>query len=150
MQLSVDFEWTDAGQVILDSKHKLRFPPLPKAPGAYRLRLSGTGSVSVYIGETDNLYDRAMGYRNPGPSQQTNIRMNGRMTHHLEEGGRIEGAPHNGSYGFVGSGAEGEVPPPGTSRPTAWEARCSRSSQEGDRLIGGSLVAALPSRSSAR
>lgn len=31
-----------------------------------------------------------MGYRNPGPSQRTNIRMNGRMTHHLEEGGRIE------------------------------------------------------------
>ena len=41
----------------------------------YRFRLDGVAqSISTYIGESDNLQRRSSGYRNPGPSQKTNIR----------------------------------------------------------------------------
>lgn len=38
-------------------------------------RFDGTVE-SIYVGETDNLGRRIYGYLNPGPSQQTNLRMN--------------------------------------------------------------------------
>ena len=46
-------------------------------------------SKIVYIGETENLIKRVTGYINPGPSQQTNIRMNNLFDNYLNEGYKI-------------------------------------------------------------
>jgi len=69
-------EWKPRGRVTLDGESELAFPQVPTGPGAYELRLTHGGEVSAYVGETDNLRRRLSHYRNPGPTQRTNIRMN--------------------------------------------------------------------------
>ncbi len=44
-----------------------------------------------YIGETDNLRRRlSSNYRNPGPSQQTSLRINRLLREHLGRGGAVK------------------------------------------------------------
>jgi hypothetical protein len=44
----------------------------------------------LYIGETDNLHRRLAGnYRNPGPTQQTSLRINATLTQRLAGGGGV-------------------------------------------------------------
>lgn len=88
MRLVIEFEWRDAGAVGLDANGKLAFPKLPQAPGIYAFHLAGD-SESQYIGESDNLQRRVGQYRNPGPSQATNIRLNKRLREHLQRNGAI-------------------------------------------------------------
>lgn len=91
VRICIDFNFEVVGDVSIGAEAKLRFPPLPTAPGVYRFRLIGLpDSVSTYIGETDNLRRRSYHYRNPGPTQQTNIRMQLRIRNHLDRGGRVE------------------------------------------------------------
>jgi hypothetical protein len=91
--VSVSFTWRDAGAVTLDGTGKPTFPPLPEAPGLYRLTLTGRDGqirARVYIGETDNLRRRLAGnYRNPGPSQQTSQRVNALLRDQLSAGGAV-------------------------------------------------------------
>lgn len=93
VDVSVVFTWRDAGQVALDAQEKLAFPPLPKTSGLYRFTLAagpGQGRGRVYIGETDNLSRRlAVNYRNPGPTQQTSLRVNVLLRQHLRAGGVV-------------------------------------------------------------
>ena len=63
-------------------------PTPPPGAGLYRFLLAGSSS-SVYVGETEDLPRRFYGYRNPGPSQRTNQRMNERMLDVLRSGGRV-------------------------------------------------------------
>ena len=42
------------------------------------------------MGETDNLQRRFAHYRNPGPTQPTNLRLNALFTELLSKGGSIE------------------------------------------------------------
>jgi hypothetical protein len=90
---SVLFIWLDAAKVTLDTQGKPAFPPLPECGGLYRLTLvsrPGQGRGHVYIGETDNLRRRLAGnYRNPGPSQQTSLRVNALLREHLGAGGVV-------------------------------------------------------------
>lgn len=44
--------------------------------------------MSVYIGESDNLARRMGNYRNPGPTQPTNERLQARMLETLAGGGK--------------------------------------------------------------
>jgi len=90
MKVSVEFEWTNPAKIELDPDGKLKFPNLSLDPGLYRFWLGGVERSAVYIGETDNLRRRAAHYRNPGPSQRTNIRLNERLRTHLAAGGRVE------------------------------------------------------------
>jgi hypothetical protein len=90
MKVSVEFEWTRTAKIDLGPDGKLKFPNLPLDPGLYRLWLGGAEHSAVYIGETDNLRRRATHYRNPGPSQRTNIRLNERLRTHLAAGGRAD------------------------------------------------------------
>ena len=91
MRVCVEFNFEVVGEVSAGVDTKLVFPPLPIKPGMYRFRLLGSGnSVSDYIGETDNLRSRSYHYRNPGRTQQTNIRMLGRFRSHLDNGGTVE------------------------------------------------------------
>ena len=58
-------------------------------PGIYRFTLIGE-HTSFYVGESDNLARRMAGYRRPGPTQHTNIRMKQRFQDILAGGGAIE------------------------------------------------------------
>jgi hypothetical protein len=87
----VDFEWEEQGPIRLDTDGKVAFPRrMPIAAGVYRFRLTGVGQSAVYIGETVNLRQRMAGYRNPGPTQPTNKRMNARLREHLAADGRVQ------------------------------------------------------------
>ncbi|MCO8271808.1 hypothetical protein M1L60_14515 [Actinoplanes sp. TRM 88003] len=94
VDVRVRIQWCDAGTVVLDGQGKLTFERLEQTAGLYRLTL--TGSVTgrrpqIYVGETDNLRRRLAGnYRNPGPSQQTSLRINALLRAHLAVGGKVE------------------------------------------------------------
>jgi DNA-binding XRE family transcriptional regulator len=87
--------WRPTGRVVLHTAGKLLFPRVDAVPGLYRLSLAGTGEVlgRVYVGETDNLRRRLAGnYRNPGPTQQTSLRVNAVLRDHLAAGGTVTAA----------------------------------------------------------
>src|SRR5256885_10881807 len=85
--LVVDF--TTLGPCRITSGGPLTFPPAPLGPGLYRLQLIDTRAATVYIGETVELRRRFHHYERPGPSQTTNIRMQGRIRETLIAGGSV-------------------------------------------------------------
>jgi hypothetical protein len=88
--VAIHFEWDDAAEVRLNSAGKLEFPKLSAKPGVYAFRFdSHEAATTVYVGEAENLQRRTAHYRNPGPSQSTNIRLNERMRSHLASNGCI-------------------------------------------------------------
>jgi hypothetical protein len=89
MKIGVLFHWIDSGEIRLDIAAKPEFPKLSATPGVYAFRFVRKDGTTVYIGEAENLRRRAAHYRNPGPSQLTNIRLNEKMRAHLAAGGRI-------------------------------------------------------------
>src|SRR5208282_6601172 len=89
MKIGVEFRWSDAGEVQLDTAGKPEFPKLSPNPGVYAFRFATQEETTVYIGEAENMQRRAAHYRSPGPSQATNIRLNERMRSHLASNGRI-------------------------------------------------------------
>jgi len=90
MRISAAFEWAEVGHVTLDHGGRLFFGSIPPRPGIYRFRLSGADGTAVYIGETDDLRRRLTHYRNPGPTQRTNIRLNERLKSLIGTGGRVD------------------------------------------------------------
>lgn len=92
VDVRVSFQWYDAGVVAHDAGGKPAFSTLERTPGLYRMTLTH-GSLTrpqVYIGETDNLRRRLAGnYRNPGPTQQTSLRVNALLRDHLLAGGTV-------------------------------------------------------------
>lgn len=90
MNFTGDVQWNDCGNIYLDEKDNLlQFPKLAPLPVLYLFRLDDGKKTEVYIGETENMNRRAAHYRNPGPSQKTNIYLNEIMKKHLQSGGRI-------------------------------------------------------------
>lgn len=92
VRAAIDFEWLVGGAVTLDSAQKPIFPGVPSRPGLYRFRLLAADGLleGVYIGESDNLARRMGNYRNPGPTQPTNQRMNSRFRDVLGASGAVE------------------------------------------------------------
>ena len=87
---TISYEWQAADEVRLRGK-KLDMPQLTPRPGIYRFRIEHyIGNVSFYVGETDNLFRRMSHYCIPGPSEQTNVRMNAMLARALQEDGRIK------------------------------------------------------------
>lgn len=84
---AVRFRWEEAGEVVLSVDRQLRFPELPREPGVYRLVFQGPPPQHVYVGEAADLRRRMGNYRNPGPTQQTSLRVNGLLIDHLAGGG---------------------------------------------------------------
>ena len=85
-----DIQWVDCGNVYLGAKDDLlQFPGLDPLPGVYFFRLDDGKKTEVYIGETDNMKRRVAQYRNPGPSQTTNINLNKLMKKYLKSGGSV-------------------------------------------------------------
>ena len=93
VDVRVRLQWYDAGTVRLDARGKPAFGDIERAPGLYRLTLTGGGigvRARVYIGETDDLRRRlSRNYRNPDPSQKTNVRINVLLREHLGAGGTV-------------------------------------------------------------
>ncbi len=59
----------------------------------YKLAISeSNGVTAAYIGEADELRRRFAHYRNPGPTQPTNKRINALLKQLLAEGGRVSTA----------------------------------------------------------
>lgn len=81
VRVTVEFSWRDLGALSL-SAARIGFPDAPSAPGVYRFDLGDR----VYIGETDQLKRRFQGYRTPGVSQATNVRLNAALTALLQSG----------------------------------------------------------------
>jgi hypothetical protein len=71
-------DWTHLGAILADKNNRIEFPQkAPALPGLYRIRIRRRDDTeSRYIGETDNLKRRFQNYRNPGNTQQTNLRIN--------------------------------------------------------------------------
>ena len=87
---TVRMSWVKRGRVEIDERGKPLFPAVPDAPGLYRLHIvSAGGDESVYIGESANLRRRFGNYRNPGPTQETSLRINGVIRFALESGGHL-------------------------------------------------------------
>lgn len=89
MDVSVQFTWRTLGVIELNDG-RLSFPAVSDSPGLYRLRLIGSSLIRQYIGETVGLKRRFAHYVNPGPSQQTNIRINSILHDHLNSGAAID------------------------------------------------------------
>jgi hypothetical protein len=89
VRVTVSFEWAEVGRVGRDAGGKLAFPSLPREPGVYKLAIiESNGVTTAYIGEADELRRRFAHYRNPGPTQPTNRRINALLKQLLADGGR--------------------------------------------------------------
>ena len=88
--ITVTWSWQLVGRVALVDG-KLAFPPVPGATGVYRFTFfeASGEKAAVYVGEAAPLSRRFQLYRTPGPSQQTNVRMNPFMVGTLASGGQI-------------------------------------------------------------
>ena len=82
--------WRELGAVRLGPDGKLTMPDPGIGPGIYRLRLTGGGAPSVYIGESEDICRRFGQYRNPESSQRTNIRVHKWMLERIQAGGVLE------------------------------------------------------------
>lgn len=70
-------EWEIVGKLSLGSDDKIKFPKAPSKGGLYQFHVKRkNGVLSRYVGETENLNRRFAHYRNPGPTQLTNLRIN--------------------------------------------------------------------------
>jgi len=78
------------GKVRLGEDSKLEFPELSDNPGVYCFTfVKSSGEITHYVGETEKLRRRFRNYRNPGPSQPTNLRLNALMEEILNNGGEV-------------------------------------------------------------
>jgi hypothetical protein len=87
--VSLAFRWESIGPLSIDQAGKLIFPQAPSAPGVYRFETDGD-KASVYFGEAADLRQRFRQYRNPGRTQQTNLRMENLLGEILRAGGQGE------------------------------------------------------------
>lgn len=82
--------WSKVGPIRLDMQGELAFPSLQEEPGIYRFQFTRGGMAHAYVGETNRLRRRLHHYKNPGPSQCTNIRKNRLLKEVLREGIKVE------------------------------------------------------------
>lgn len=85
--IALRFRWRAIGDVALDLAAKPVFPQVTAEPGVYRFEVDHA-ERSVYFGEASDLRRRLSHYRNPGPSQQTNQRLNDLVGRVLAHDGR--------------------------------------------------------------
>ena len=83
--------WAEMGDIAKGADGMLEFPAVSKTAAIYRFTIRHTaGGESHYVGETNNLVNRLKGYRKPGgPSQKTNVRINGELLKALMDGKQV-------------------------------------------------------------
>lgn len=92
LDLRIQLAWQPIGAAILEPNGRLRFAEAPHTAGIYRIILwgrRGQPRPEVYIGEAQDLRRRWYNYRNPGPRQQTSLRVNAILIEHLQQGGQV-------------------------------------------------------------
>jgi hypothetical protein len=83
--------WASLGSIRKDLDGKIQFPLAESRCGVYRFLIHRSdGSGAAYVGEAENLQRRFAQYRNPGPSQLTNQRINALFAEVLSLGGSID------------------------------------------------------------
>lgn len=82
--------WAEVGEIRLGPDGKLLMPDSGPGPGIYRFRLTGGDAPIVYIGESEDVSRRFGQYRNPEPSQRTNVRVNKLMRECIAAGGVVK------------------------------------------------------------
>ncbi|GAA4096603.1 hypothetical protein [Actinomadura miaoliensis] len=98
VNVSVRLSWQFVGDITLDHEGNLNFPPTGHlADRGHVYRLTGRRSIKLqgshdqqsrwwlYIGQTRNIQTRMNKYRNPGPGQATNLRVNNALRRELEQ-----------------------------------------------------------------
>jgi hypothetical protein len=108
IELRIGFTWAPIGRVALGSGGKLVLPAAEAVPAIYRFRIRQGNSEKRYIGQTENLARRLGNYRNPGPTQQTNVRLNAEFLRALADGAQISVAAVIGGAWIAGEA--GKVP----------------------------------------
>jgi len=113
--VTITWTWQPAGNLHLKTG-KLVFPHVPDVPGIYRMMFTNASGqlTGIYIGEGHPLPRRFNGYRNPGPSQQTNLRLNPIMIATLIEGGQI--TLEIATEAFISAAADNITPLPLTDK----------------------------------
>jgi len=99
LTIEIKYEW---GPIINDKGQRYVFPMRFKEfkrgfrsyynfPAIYRWVIRKNEKiVAVYIGEAENIGRRIYGYLNPGPSQQTNKRLNSLFHEYISTGLKVE------------------------------------------------------------
>jgi len=85
VQLTITYTWLEMGAIKVDDDGKIKFPIVPQQPGLYRFSMAN----ATYVGESTELRRRLNGYRNPGPTQLTNQRLNADLKNRLDQGQEI-------------------------------------------------------------
>ena len=88
VDLRMGMTWVPQGRIILDGG-RIKVPSVPPVPGLYRFRIEGVAGKARYVGESENLARRFALYSNPGPSQQTNVRLNATFRAALSSGAEV-------------------------------------------------------------
>ena len=90
LNCSLSLQWHPKGPLLIDSNARVTFPKVAAAAGLYRFSARyPDGRCANYIGESENLHRRFGNYRNPGPSQPTNLRINAWLKNLLDEDGEV-------------------------------------------------------------
>jgi hypothetical protein len=90
LMCALRLNWIPKGRLVLDAQDKVQFPNAPAIGGLYRFKTRyPDGRFALYIGESENLRRRFSNYRNPGPSQQTSLRINAWLIELLSGGGEV-------------------------------------------------------------
>jgi hypothetical protein len=90
LNCSLSLQWHPKAQLLIDSNARVTFPKVEAIAGLYRFSAHyPDGRYANYIGESENLRRRFGNYRNPGPTQPTNLRINAWLKNLLNEGGEV-------------------------------------------------------------
>jgi hypothetical protein len=90
LMCALRLNWLPKGRLMLDAQNKVQFPQAPATGGLYRFKTRyPDGRFALYIGESENLRRRFSNYRNPGPTQQTSLRINAWLRELLSSGGEV-------------------------------------------------------------
>lgn len=99
LKCALRFNWVLQGRATLDALGKIKLPAASASPGLYRFKTRcSDGHTAIYIGESTDIQRRFGNYRNPSPSQLTNIRINAWLCELLSRGGGISVATVEVAY----------------------------------------------------
>ena len=101
-RVSLSWTWQPLGTVRLDASQRLLFPKASVGPAIYRLRIRRDNKEARYVGEAENLSRRFGNYRNPGPTQQTSLRINSILKAALADNAEIAVACIQAAASIVG------------------------------------------------
>lgn len=90
LNCSLSLRWSFLGRLSLDGNGQVIFPVIEGTAGLYRFSARyPDGRLANYIGESENLRRRFGNYRNPGPTQQTSLRINSWLKELLRDNGEV-------------------------------------------------------------